>query len=341
MKCHCIVKTGGVEIVKRAVRFQENDEKDVVVVGQDTDLLVLLTHYTLKNKNSKVYLYSPEKKITASKLFTPHSFINEDLKQVENLNLFCHAFTGCDTTSAFLNKGKNKLIKVLASNSSLAEKAKYFYKTEEVEKEVLVDNACEIIFELYKTQADESIPKKDLEDTDENGKTKNSLDKLRYFQYKKGIRKPTFKVDSLPPTNSAAKYHAYRVYLQVQLWNGNTDLVATKWGWIRSINGLEPVMGDKLVPEDILSKIFCKCKKRCQTMICTCRKHNVLCTDLCGTCNKESCENWPHDSFYLDLDDTCDAFDENEETVSDSDSITNDNMDVSLDLDSENEQIAL
>ena len=38
-------------------------------------------------------------------------------------------------------------------------------------------------------------------------------------------------VQKLPPTNSVAKCHSFRVYYQVQVWLKNETLQATNWGW--------------------------------------------------------------------------------------------------------------
>ena len=42
----------------------------------------------------------------------------------------------------------------------------------------------------------------------------------------------TFKLEMLPPTSAAAKYHTYRAYFTVQEWLGNVaHLNPTNWGW--------------------------------------------------------------------------------------------------------------
>ena len=78
-------------------------------------------------------------------------------------------------------------------------------------------------------------------------KLSDSLGTLRKQKYltmaatsKKGIQP-----EKLPPTDSAAKYHSLRVYLQVMQWMGfNKD--ETKWGWKKSSGVLIPIMTDKV-----------------------------------------------------------------------------------------------
>lgn len=56
-------------------------------------------------------------------------------------------------------------------------------------------------------------------------------------------------------------------------------------------------MGDFLVPDEIIDQVFCNCKKGCRTMACTCRKHNIKCTELCGACDEETCHNLPDEKY--------------------------------------------
>ena len=51
------------------------------------------------------------------------------------------------------------------------------------------------------------------------------LDQLRYLQYLRSVQRaslssPSFKLESIPPTSSAAKFHSYRAYHTVQQWLG-------------------------------------------------------------------------------------------------------------------------
>ena len=80
-------------------------------------------------------------------------------------------------------------------------------------------------------------------------------------------------VKNLPPTNSAAKYHSYRVYYQVQVWLGNESLHATDWGW-ELINGhLFPMKMDNApAPESLLKIMKCGCTSNCDNNRCSCKK---------------------------------------------------------------------
>lgn len=66
-----------------------------------------------------------------------------------------------------------------------------------------------------------------------DGKTDETLDALRFKQFskKESLKKAAVLVNSLSPTTDAAKYHALRVYYQVQQWMGNRSLDPEKFGW--------------------------------------------------------------------------------------------------------------
>ena len=94
----------------------------------------------------------------------------------------------------------------------------------------------------------------------------------------------------LPPTNNAARYHSYRVYLQTQGWLGNS-LDATSWGWQILGSHFVPINFDTpYAPKSLIGAIYCNCKTVCVRANCTCRKHSLSCTMAYGLC-KGSCSN--------------------------------------------------
>ena len=67
-------------------------------------------------------------------MYTANSLSNPKL---QNLIAFMHAFTGCNTTSAFYNQGKTKIIKSLLSNSELVEKVEVFNTANAVKNDII------------------------------------------------------------------------------------------------------------------------------------------------------------------------------------------------------------
>ncbi len=71
---------------------------DTVLVGDDTDLLVLLCYYT--DLNSHNLFFRPEPKRNQQQRIWNMKVVKEQLGQEMCTNiLFVHAFAGCDTTS--------------------------------------------------------------------------------------------------------------------------------------------------------------------------------------------------------------------------------------------------
>ena len=94
-------------IVQTAVT--KSDHKEVVVFGEDTDLLVLLYHHAKLNKKV-IYFTSVKNVITKTHkiwdISNTKSVIGEEICY---LVPFIHSMTGCDTTSRFFWNRLNNL----------------------------------------------------------------------------------------------------------------------------------------------------------------------------------------------------------------------------------------
>ena len=113
------------------------------------------------------------------------------------------------------------------------------------------------------------------------------------------------KPENLPSTSAATKYHSLGTYHQVQIWKGRNDLVAQNWGWAVKGNRLLAVHTDRPpAPERLLKAFRCKCKTDCKTSRCTCRKHGLTCSHMCGECKGVSCLNFLQVD-HIDIRKTC------------------------------------
>lgn len=183
-------------IINTAISLSETFQY-VFVVGEDVDLLVLLT--ALSPPQSNIYLRKPGKGKTAEKLYSADSF---KYKEYTNHILFLHAFSGCDTTSSLFNQGKMKFCSLVEKNTQL--NAIIGVYNDEAEKpEETEDAGARFLVTLYGG---------DME--------KESLEEIRYKRFAKSSIKSKFNLASLPPTKDAARYHAFRTYNQVQQWYG-------------------------------------------------------------------------------------------------------------------------
>lgn len=110
---HQAVEDADTMIIKTAID-KANSYSTIIIVGEDIDLLVLLTDYASEKKN--IFFRKEGKGKIQSQLYSADSFIIPDLKKYIP---FIHAFCGCDTTSAFYRQGKGKLVKLLNKRKDL------------------------------------------------------------------------------------------------------------------------------------------------------------------------------------------------------------------------------
>lgn len=254
-------------IVDTAINLET---KNVVIVSEDIDVLVILT--ALVDKDREIYFLKSSRAKVQQKVFSSKS-LEKSLPKCKEHILFLHAFTGCDTTSAFFNKGKIKFAKNFEKRHDLHESAKVFKNVKEDSNNIFQAGvAC--ILGLY------GAPTK-IKD----------LNMLRFNSSIKATAKNTsVLLSSLPPTTDAAFEHLIRVYLQIQIWLGN-DVDIENWGWKYSNNIFIPITMNQLpAPDNLLQMLFCNCKKGCGAA-CGCRKSGLYCSVACLQCSENSCLN--------------------------------------------------
>ena len=282
--CHVIQSKGDadVEIVKAAVSMSSN--KSTSVIGEDTDLLVLLLHHASTSNDNKLYFYSDKgSPATVYDIKVMKKLLGYD---VCSSLLFLHAFTGCDTTSAVFGIGKKSALhKVLKGDSVLKSCAKIFSTPKKNIAEI-EEAGCKAMVALF------------------GGKPADNLSAMRYSSLcqKVGSAKSFVTPERLPPTSSATKYHVIRTYLQVMLWMDNGEAMdTTEWGWELQNNSLVPVMMDTSpAPETLLKIIHCNCSGGCSTFRCTCKKHGLICSRVCGPCQEGHCDNMSEEAVSDD-----------------------------------------
>lgn len=237
----------------------------VIVVGEDIDLLVILTGIEDCRKES-VFFMKPGKGKIGKRLYSSNAFIEKDLTPHV---LFIHAFSGCDTTSAVFRQGKKKLVDILKNNSSLKDLSGNF-KDSNANKETITKSGERIMASLYTKST-----------------TMKTLSELRYELFARSVTKSKFNLACLPPTSGACKQHALRTYYQVQSWLG-TIKEPKDWGWtFTEILNPIPTL-DSPAPPEILSVVSCKCKNTCGRN-CTCKKAALNCSVICGDCSGKPC----------------------------------------------------
>ena len=108
-------------IVHTAIEQSHNN--NVVVVGTDVDLLILLTE--LAQPDNSLYLFKAGSGQLPNKVYN----IKSVQYQKRNNLFFLHAMTGCDTTSALYRQGKKKAFNLLWKCQDLQKCAEVFNKS--------------------------------------------------------------------------------------------------------------------------------------------------------------------------------------------------------------------
>lgn len=97
-----------------------------ILVGKDTDLLVLLIHYY--NPSLKTISMTSEPRNSKGGKLWDIRKIQESLgDRISSVILFVHAFMGCDTTSKPFGKGKSVSLKLSNTNQDFWSLGKIFY----------------------------------------------------------------------------------------------------------------------------------------------------------------------------------------------------------------------
>ncbi|CAH0381987.1 unnamed protein product [Bemisia tabaci] len=256
-------------IVQTTLNLSLESTQNCVIIGEDIDLLVILT--ALCPEGTEIFLLKPGRLNVETKLYSSKS-LNARPKLKEHV-LFLHAFSGCDTNSAIFGKGKMALCNLIEKNEDIQDFAGHF-KDKGSTFNSISESGSKILSRLYGAN-----------------KKNDSLDKFRFHLFKKNsLTGKKNRLESLPPSEDAAKFHSFRAFHQVQLWLGN-QLPPKDWGWRLEGTQLAPVhMSLGPAPEKVLNSIFCGCTKGCGKA-CGCRKSGLKCTNICLNCCGEACEN--------------------------------------------------
>ncbi|XP_029341748.1 uncharacterized protein LOC100571724 isoform X2 [Acyrthosiphon pisum] len=188
-------------IVNTAIR-NTDDNIQVVVIGEDIDLLILLL--TLSPPKNTIIFEKPGRGKIETRSYAVGS-LQEHFKNEIKYFMFIHAIGGCDTTSALFQQGKIKHLKTVKKHQELHD-ALLIFNNESSSPEEIERAGEKYLLALYKAPAHIT-----------------SLNKLRHdvFQKTAASNKKQVQLARLPPTIDAAREHLHRVYLQIQLWRGN------------------------------------------------------------------------------------------------------------------------
>ncbi|CAH3143072.1 unnamed protein product [Porites evermanni] len=178
-----------------------------------------------------------------------------------------HAYTGCDTVSAFAGRGKIGALRIVKEQRSFQE----MFDLLGVEWE-LSDDLFQML-QNFTCRMYSSRP------------GTNSINELRYrlFCSKRG----NIESDQLPPCADCLYKHACRANYQTGIWRRSLENCPEipsplRHGWIQDENklGIDWMSGQP-APATVLELLSCSCTRSCRLPNCSCLANGLKCTDMC------------------------------------------------------------
>ena len=123
-------------IVSKAIESALTSE--TIVVGEDTDLLVLLLYHADLNSHKIFFKSDMKQNLRSETVIRDILSIKEALGVIVCKNiLFIHAIAGCDTTSGLFGTGQGSPLKMLKENEHFRKNARKFNKDNSTSKEIM------------------------------------------------------------------------------------------------------------------------------------------------------------------------------------------------------------
>ncbi len=177
-----------------------------------------------------------------------------------------HAFTGSDSTSALVGRGKVKGFKLLTNNELFRRAMQQIGQS--FEADGVLEAGEQAICTLYGDSHEKEV------------------NQLRHSMFGACTTDPT----RLPPCQDAARQHILRANYQAAVWRRclepSPDIPSPDGhGW--KVSEGEIWMDNDPAPKMVLQCVSCTCTK-CKDNRCSCRRNGLKCTGACGCSN---CDN--------------------------------------------------
>ena len=244
---------------------------DLVIRSPDTDVFVLALAFCPQIDGHLYFHTAKGRETHITDISKLHSHLGED-KCHALVGL--HAFSGCDTVSALYKVGKAKAYKKLCS------KPEYLRLFQELGASFTPSSdLCEAL-EVFTCHLYEQ----------ENCKEVN-VARAKLFKAGKCSER------DLPPNKDCLHKHIQRASYQAAVHRRSLECMPdipppVNHGWKMAGDGYEVEwMSLPPAPDAVLALVHCGCQKtQCTKGRCTCKQHDLPCTDLCQCL---MCENRP------------------------------------------------
>ena len=237
-------------------------KKIIKVLCDDTDVLILLIHFTWKWNLHDVSVYMERK---------CHGKVFDINKSAAKLGHTCtqliglHVLSGCATVPYPYNKGKVSALSVMKKHGPFGLAS---FGDVNANDEDLFQSAKALFCAWY------------------GGKNIHGNIRSSIFEACKNIPK----LINLPPTDDALRMHVRRAHLQAILWKAADmeqppTLDITKYGWQYTDDVVpSPCHGvTEVAPMELMKVVACGCaaEPMCSCKSCSCRSVGISCTTYC------------------------------------------------------------
>ena len=132
--CHVLQAVGDADVLIANTAVASAAESPTTVIGEDTDLLVLLICHTDPESHT-LYMQSDKKKSKKFRVWDMHWFQRSLWTEMCSLLPFAHAIAGCDTTSHLFGIGKGVPLRQLKNDQNFRLQA-YVYSGEATKEQI-------------------------------------------------------------------------------------------------------------------------------------------------------------------------------------------------------------
>ena len=273
-----------------AVHAAKEGYHAVVVTADNTDVLVLGLAFSPDISCPLFQKCGTKNRVRYLDITKLHQTLGD---AVCNALIGMHAYTGCDTTSAFAGRGKIRALKLTTSE--------HFQFQEVFQK---LGQSWELSTDLFRKLQAFTCKLYSASTTTEDINTA----RYQLFCTQRGERESS----QLPPCENCLLMHAMRANYQAGIWRGSLQQhlhvpSPTQHGWTRNEDGQLMVewMRGSPAPEAVLQLLSCNCSRKCKLPKCQCMSSGLKCTHLCKL---QTCDNQPqedsHDITDADLTDS-------------------------------------
>lgn len=190
-----------------------------------------------------------------------------------------HAYTGCDTVSAFAGKGKLAALKLISTNIDVYDACVQLGDDWNV-SEQLMDKLEKFTCLIYGAKAGAM-----------------QVNDLRYHLF--CAKKGDIESHQLPPCKDCLTQHAKRAAYQAAIWKRALEIdpsppspVGRGWRLVTQ-DGRDQLevdwMSGQPAPQSVLDLLACTCPRSCKLPRCVCMANGLKCTDMCKltTCDNQ------------------------------------------------------